>query len=287
MEKTEQSMKDDDYISVNRQLWNANTNIHVESSFYNVRGFLVNNNSHTLNPTELDLLGDTEQKCILHLQCHFGLDTLSLARLGAKHVTGVDLSNVAIDKARKLAIKTNLNYITEFICCDIYELEQQLPLEQDTLFDIVFTSYGTTAWLPDLTKWARLIEQYLKVGGFFVIVDFHPIVCLFDDAYGPLATHSYFDRGPIIENTKGTYADPDAPIENKSVEWNHTMADIITALIQHNLKIDVFKELDSIPYDVYPNMCRSSHDGQYRFKNFHGKILLVYAIKATKITPGN
>jgi SAM-dependent methyltransferase len=187
---------EDDYISVNRQLWNTKTVYHVESPYYKVREFLADNTFHVLQQTELDLLGDINQKRILHLQCHFGMDTLSLARLGAKHVTGVDLSNVAIDKARELAEKTNLNHIVQFICCDIYELEKNLPIEQNTLFDIAFTSYGTTKWFPDLNKWARLIERYLKVDGVFIIVDFHPMYWTFDDQYEHLATHSYFNQGP-------------------------------------------------------------------------------------------
>lgn len=187
---------DNDYISVNRQLWDTKTVYHVDSPYYSVREFLADKNFHVLQQAELDLLGDINQKRILHLQCHFGMDTLSLARLGAKHVTGVDLSNVAINKARELAEETNLNHIVQFICSDIYELEQNLPIEQNNLFDIVFTSYGTNKWFPDLNKWARVIERYLKMDGTFIIVDFHPMYWTFDDQYEHLATYSYFNRGP-------------------------------------------------------------------------------------------
>lgn len=187
---------DNNYVSVNRELWNIRTAIHVQSPYYKVKQFQTNKSFHVLHQTELDLLGDIHEKRILHLQCHFGMDTLSLARLGAKHVIGVDLSNVAIDKARQLAKETNLDEIVDFICCDIYDLEQHLPIEENTRFDIVFTSYGTTKWFPDLNKWAQLIQRYLKDNGMFVIVDFHPMFWTFDDRYEHLAAYSYFNQGP-------------------------------------------------------------------------------------------
>lgn len=291
---------DDDanYISVNRQLWNAKTVYHVDSPYYKVRQFLDDKTFHVLQQTEVDLLGDIHQKRVLHLQCHFGMDTLSLARIGAQHVTGVDLSDVAIDKARELAKEANLDHIVQFFCCDIYELEQHLSVEEKNLFDIVFTSYGTTKWFPDLNKWGKLIERYLKVNGSFIIVDFHPMYWTFDNRYEHIATYSYFNQSPskliilkkstdvalilsVVEHSKGTYADLDAPIQNKSIRWNHSLADIVTALLKNMLRIDVFKEFDSMPFDDL-NLSKSSSDGQYRLTKFEGKLPLTYAIKATK-----
>ncbi|WP_370514489.1 class I SAM-dependent methyltransferase [Formosa sp. L2A11] len=132
-----------DYKAVNKDTWNAKTEAHLVSDFYDVEGFINGNSS--LNAIELDLLGDVKGKKILHLQCHFGQDSLSLARLGA-HVTGVDLSDVAIKNAKKLANTLELN--TTFICCDLYELPNYL----DDTFDIVYTSYGTIGWLPDIEQ---------------------------------------------------------------------------------------------------------------------------------------
>lgn len=122
------------YLEINKQSWNKKTDIHLKSDFYDLQGFLNGNTS--LNEIELKLLGNITGKNILHLQCHFGQDTISLARLGAK-VTGVDLSDNAIDKANLLAEKTRTK--ADFICCDIYDLPQHLDKE----FDFVFTSYGT------------------------------------------------------------------------------------------------------------------------------------------------
>ncbi|HLU86806.1 MAG TPA: class I SAM-dependent methyltransferase [Taishania sp.] len=133
------------YISVNKQAWNDQVDIHLKSDFYDLKGFIQGNTS--LKEIELPLLGDISGKSILHLQCHFGQDTISLQRMGAS-ATGVDFSDKAIEAAKQL--NSQLNLKTQFICCDVYELPKLLNQQ----FDIVFTSYGTIGWLPDLDKWA-------------------------------------------------------------------------------------------------------------------------------------
>ncbi len=189
----------DDYVSVNRDLWNTKTQYHLGSSYYNVDEFLSNKTFLTLKQIELNLLDNIKDKRILHLQCHFGLDTLSLGRLGAKKVIGIDLSNIAIQNACQIAKKIDLNQIVEFLCCDIYQIEDFLKINNENdLFDIVFTSYGTTKWFPDLDKWAEIIEKYLKPNGSFIIVDFHPILWTFDDQFEHLANYSYFNREPSM-----------------------------------------------------------------------------------------
>lgn len=146
-------MSEINYIEINKQSWNNRVDAHLKSEFYDVTGFLNGNSS--LNSIELELLGDVKGKSILHLQCHFGQDSISLARLGAK-VTSVDLSDKAIENGKTLAKQTSAD--VNFICCDVYDLPHHLT-EQ---FDMVFTSYGTIGWLPDLDKWASLISRYLK-----------------------------------------------------------------------------------------------------------------------------
>ena len=180
------------YIKKNKTLWNKRTDYHFNSEFYDVDNFI--NGKSSLNDIELDLLGDIKNKTILHLQCHFGQDTLSLARLGAI-VTGVDLSDNAINKAKELAVKLNSN--ARFICCDVYDLPEHLKEK----FDIVFTSYGTIGWLPDLNKWARLIADFLKPGGTFILVEFHPFLWIFDNDFNNVE-YSYFKSEPIVELEK-------------------------------------------------------------------------------------
>ena len=174
---------EENYIEINRQSWNSRLESHLRSDFYDVAGFL--NGKSSLNSFELELLGDVTGKSILHLQCHFGQDTLSLARMGAK-VTGVDLSDKAIAEANRLAQQMHLD--ATFICCDIYDLLNHL----DHQFDIVFTSYGTIGWLPDLSKWANIVSRFLKPGGNFVFVEFHPVVWMFDDEFDKIG-YNYFN----------------------------------------------------------------------------------------------
>src|SRR5687767_3921500 len=133
--------KSQNYIEINRALWNERTRHHVSSAFYDMEGFMAGNTS--LKEIELPLLGDVKGKSVLHLQCHFGQDSLSLSRMGAK-VTGIDLSEAAIEKARE--INKDLGLDAEFIVSDVYETPSKLNKQ----FDIVFTTYGTIGWLPDM-----------------------------------------------------------------------------------------------------------------------------------------
>ena len=177
--------KAQNYININRESWNNKTEIHLKSEFYDVDNFIKGQTS--LNSIELDLLGDISGKSILHLQCHFGQDSISLSRLGAK-VTGVDLSDKAIESAKKFAKETNAD--ATFICCDIYDLSNHL----DQQFDIVFTSYGTIGWLPDLDKWAKIVSKFLKPNGQFVFAEFHPVVWMFDDNFENIKYNTYIYR---------------------------------------------------------------------------------------------
>ena len=164
----------ENYLDINRSSWNAKVESHLKSDFYFVDEFVKGRTS--LNSIELDLLGDVKGKQILHLQCHFGQDSISLSRLGAK-VTGMDLADKAIDAARQLSTKCATD--TEFVLSDIYDLPNVLNKK----YDIVYTSYGTIGWLPDLDQWAGVISHFLKPGGKFIFVEFHPFVWMYDDDF--------------------------------------------------------------------------------------------------------
>ncbi|SFP71351.1 class I SAM-dependent methyltransferase [Hymenobacter arizonensis] len=260
------------YIEINRDSWNQRTDFHVKSEFYDVEGFLKGNSS--LNEIELELLGDIRGKSLLHLQCHFGQDTLSLARLGAIP-TGVDLSDNAIAQANALAKAAGI--AADFICCDLYELPQHLEKQ----FDIVFTSYGTIGWLPDLDKWAKVVAAALKPGGKFVFVEFHPVVWMFNDDFDSIA-YNYFNTGPIVEEEAGTYADRDAPINQKNVTWNHGLGEVMTSLLSNNLAIKLFQEFNYSPYACFKHTVEFEPN-KFRIKNLDDKIPMVYALVATKV----
>lgn len=264
-------MKEIDYLTINRKSWNNRTDTHLKSEFYDLKGFL--NGKSSLNTIELDLLGNVEGKSVLHLQCHFGQDTISLNRLGAE-VTGVDLSDNAIESAKRIA--GQLSSAATFICCDIYDLPNHL----DKKFDIVFTSYGTIGWLPDLDQWAKLISDYLKPGGRFVFAEFHPVVWMFDDNFNNIA-YSYFNTGPIVETEHGTYADRDAEISQEYVCWNHSMSEVVNGLIKNGLGIDSLQEFDYSPYNCFHNAI-AVEPGKYRIESLDNKIPMVYAIEATR-----
>ncbi|MFN3753634.1 class I SAM-dependent methyltransferase [Flavobacterium sp.] len=260
-----------DYIKLNKATWNDKVDVHIASAFYDMESFL--NGKSTLNDIELALLGDVSGKKILHLQCHFGQDTISLSRMGAK-ATGLDLSDKAIERAREFAKKLNLD--VTFVCCDIYEA----PTLIDEKFDIVFTSYGTIGWFPDLEKWAKVVSHFLKPNGQFIMADFHPVVWMFDDDFTTVF-YNYFNVEPIIENTTGTYADKQAPIETKTITWNHPISEILNSLIQSGLEINTFNEYDYSPYNCF-NQTIESEPGKFRIKPLDNKIPMVYSILASK-----
>ena len=257
-----------DYLKINRQTWNEKTDIHINSEFYDMNGFKDGKSS--LNEIELKLLGDISGKSILHLQCHFGQDTMSLSRLGAD-VTGVDFSEKAIENAVKIAKELNIN--AKFVCSDIYSLPQNL----NEKFDIIFTSYGVIGWLPNLTKWAEVISQFLKPGGTFILAEFHPVVWMYDDNFEKII-YSYFNVEPIIETETGSYADRKADKTTTCVVWNHSLSEVISSLIGQGLAITDFEEHDYSPYNCFNNTAEIS-PGKYVISHFGNKIPMVFAIK--------
>ena len=261
----------EDYIKINKQTWNNKTEVHIASDFYDNDNFLKGKS--TLNSIELDLLGDLKDKKILHLQCHFGQDSLSLARMGAK-VTGIDLSEIAIEKA--IEFNQLLSLDTKFICCDIYDLPNYL----NEKFDIVFTSYGTIGWLPDLSKWANIVSKYLKPNGKFIMAEFHPVVWMFDNDFKTVF-YNYFNVTSIIEDESGTYADRCSEIVAKTVTWNHPTSEVLNSLIKAGLEINSFNEHDYSPYNCF-NQTEEFEIGKFRIKHLENKIPMIFSILATK-----
>jgi SAM-dependent methyltransferase len=265
----------DKYSKANLQHWNEVTPIHQKSKFYDVEGF--KKGRCTLMSLEREELGEVSGKRLLHLQCHFGLDTMSWARLGAS-VTGADFSDKAIALAKSLSQELGID--ADFLCCDIYDLPDLLKGE----FDIVYTSYGSLCWLPDLKGWAKIIAHFLKPGGTFYMVEGHPINNVFEnerDTTHLKAKYSYFHSPePTRWEPEGTYADKDAKITTPSYEWTHPLSDIINFLISAGLRIEFLHEFPYTCEDHYPFM-EKGKDGWWRLK---GKqtIPLMFSLKATK-----
>ncbi len=260
-----------DYLAMNRAAWNAKTPVHVASAFYDMPGFMAGNTS--LKELELGLLGDLRGKRVLHLQCHFGQDTLSLARMGAD-VTGVDFSDVAVAKARSLAAELRLQ--ARFIECDVYSLKSRLDEE----FDVVFTSYGAIGWLPDLKPWAEIARHFLKRGGRFVMVEFHPMVWMFDTQFKSI-DYSYFNRGAIVEHATGTYADPTASISYDIAGWIHPVSDVLQNLLEAGLRLEQFREWDYSPFACFDEG-EEDAPGIYRIKHLKSKVPMTYGVVAAR-----
>lgn len=259
-----------DYLEINKKLWNEKVAHHVLSDFYDMPSFLGGKTS--LKSIELDLLGDIKGKKILHLQCHFGQDSISLARMGAS-VRGVDFSEAAIEKANELAKQTAVDAC--FTCTDIYNLPNVL----DEQFDIVFTSYGTIGWLPDMDKWAGVVAHFLKPGGRFIMVDFHPVLWMFDIEFSRIQ-YAYFNKEAIIETLNGTYADRTAPLQNTEIGWNHSFSEILTALLEKGLALKHLGEYDYSPYNCFSNMAEIE-PGKFRIIHLEDKIPMLYSLLMT------
>jgi ubiquinone/menaquinone biosynthesis C-methylase UbiE len=209
---------------------------------------------------------------MLHLQCHFGLDTLSWARRDAQ-VTGVDFSGDAISLARSLSEELGIE--AEFICSNICDLPEAL----DRQFDIVFTSYGVVCWLSDINRWAEIIRRYLKPGGIFYMVEFHPFIVMLDDS-GDYEKNPYFySKEPIKYEIKGSYAAPDADFTHTGYEWMHSLGDIVTALISAGLNIEFLHEFPSCPFNFWGNWEKIG-PGQYVHKGCSRKVPHLFSIRA-------
>ncbi len=255
-----------DYLKTNRDTWDKRTAIHVKSEFYDIDGFL--SGDCTLKEIELAELGDVSGKTLLHLQCHFGLDTLSWARRGAR-VTGVDLSPQAIAKANELASTTGLD--AQFICSDVYQVWEHTA-EQ---YDIVFTSYGVVCWLPDIDRWARVIARSLKPGGTFHIAEFHPV-------YDLVAGFRYFHSPEPDVEQEGTYTENCDGEESSIVLWAHPVSDVINALIRAGIRIDQFNEHPYSPHNCFEGL-EEREPGRFYLDNNGHDVPLVYSILGKKL----
>jgi SAM-dependent methyltransferase len=262
----------DNWLESNRKSWNDRVDSHENSAFYDLD--LFKKTRDALMPIEKKELGDVSYKSLLHLQCHFGMDTLSWAERGAV-VTGVDFSEKAIDLAKTLALELNYQN-ARFIQSDIYDLPNHLEGQ----FDVVFTSYGTIGWLPDVQKWAEIIAYYLKPNGIFYIADFHPFVWTLSNDFSKIE-YNYFGGAPIVEIEEGSYADRNAPIKNTSISWNHSLSSIVNALIQNGLSIEFLNEFPYSPYNCFEKTV-VGEDGFYRIEGLENLIPMVYSIKAIK-----
>ena len=248
--------KDQQHIEGNRQLWNEKVPYHFNSTFYDVESFRAGRNA--LDPITLAALGNRVQgRSLLHLQCHFGQDTLSFHRMGARTV-GIDFSEAALEKARTLSRELNLD--ARFVLSDVLRADDVLN-EQ---FDVVYTSFGVLGWLPDLVRWAEVVRHFLRPGGLFYIAEFHPVLYMYDWEKNAL-TYPYFNRGVFVEEVEGTYADTQANTKGTEAFWCHSLAEILQPLLDQGLHLIRFQEFDYSPYNCFSNL-QERRPGEYVYQ---------------------
>ena len=272
-------MKDEDPVAANRRLWDARTPIHVESAFYDVDGFRAGASS--LRPLEVAEVGDVRGRRLLHLQCHFGLDTLSWARRGAE-VTGLDFSSEAVAAARALADELGIGP-ARFVESDVYDASSALGGET---FDVVFSSYGVLAWLPDIRRWAEVAASLVAPGGFLYLAEIHPASQVLDDEPGTedlRVGYPYWTPagGPLRFEERGTYADVEADIQLPEYVWLHGLGDVITALIDAGLVLEFLHEHDRTVFQQLPFL-EQGDDGWWRLPADMPALPLLFSLRASK-----
>src|SRR3954453_19204585 len=269
----------DELLGQNLATWEAWTQIHVGSDFYDVKSFRDGTRPIRVRDYEIDEVGPVQGKSLLHLQCHFGLDTLSWARLGAR-VTGADFSQAAIGAARSLADEVAI--AADFVVSNGYEL----PANLDRQFDIVYTSRGVLGWLPDIRAWANVVAHFVKPGGFFYITEIHPVANVFDDEnVGPgelRLKYPYWEHGqPLTFAVEGSYADRSASTEGLTEHnWDHSVGEIVTALIDAGLTIDFLHEFDFMEWEL-PWLVKGD-DEHWRLPASEAQLPLFFSLKASK-----
>ncbi|MWA12527.1 class I SAM-dependent methyltransferase [Streptomyces sp. BA2] len=280
-----------DWREANRKRWDERVPLHLASEYYDLEAF--RSGKDPLRPFELAEVGDVTGRSLLHLQCHIGLDTLSWARHGASRVVGLDFSEPAVDAARDLAAELGFTADqASFVAADVYDAASAVP---DSSYDIVYTGVGALCWLPDIQRWAETAAALVASpssqlrssrgdpnGGFLYLSEFHPLADILDDATGSRIAYDYFARDAWIEETPGGYADMTTPtVHNRTVEWQHPVGEVVSALAAAGLRIDFLHEHDTTLFERFGSL--ELRDGVYQFPADRPRIPLMYSLRASKV----
>ncbi|MFI0785219.1 class I SAM-dependent methyltransferase [Streptomyces lydicus] len=268
----------DDWREANRARWDERVALHTASDFYDQDRF--RRVRDVLRAFETAEVGDVTGRSLLHLQCHFGQDTLSWAHRGAARVVGLDFSEPAVEAARELAAE--LGYGPDraaFVAADVYDAAEAVP---DDAYDIVYTGIGALNWLPDLERWADTAASLVAPGGFLYLAEFHPLCDALDDETGSRIVHDYFSRDAWVDEVPGSYTDFDAPtVNNRSVEWQHPIGEVVSALAGAGLHLEFLHEHDMTMFQRFGAL-RRADDGFYRFPGDRPRVPLMYSLRARR-----
>ena len=256
---------------LNRAWWNERVPIHVASEFYDVPGFLAG--ASTLRAFELEELGDVDGRTLFHPQCHFGLDTLSWARRGAR-VTGLDFSAPAVAAAADIAHRAGI--AAQFVEADVYDAAEAVGGER---FDIVYTGLGAVTWLPDIERWARVMRELTAPGGRFYLAEFHPFSWVFGDDELDVQ-HPYFGGDGQVWDEDGSYADDGAKTQNnRTISFEHGVGEVISALIGAGFTIEFLHEHEYTLFQRWPFLERRD-GGTYWMPEGRPPLPLMYSVGA-------
>jgi len=265
-------------LATNLANWEDRVAIHVASQFYDVEGWLRDEPGPL--PEERAALGDLEDKSLVHLQCHFGMDTLRLARAGAQ-VTGLDFSPAAIAQATDLARRAGLSDSASFVCANVYDAPEALSGRS---FDVVYVSLGSLCWLPDVESWGRVTAQLLAPGGRLYLHDVHPLASCLDDE-GKRVTYDYFENrdSPIVFDEPSTYTDGGSLGATRTYEWNHSLSEVVGGLLAHGLVLDSLLEHEWTEFQQYPWLVETSR-GRFTIPEGRARIPLSFTVVAHRAT---
>lgn len=266
-----------DYLALNRANWDDRAAAHAASPDYCVSQ-LVGGAKDLSDVVAFDAerLGDIAGLDVLHLQCHIGTDTLSLHRLGA-HVTGVDLSPASLHEARDIAARAGARI--DYVESDVYSAAEALG---DRTFDLVYTGIGALCWLPSIERWAEVVAAVLKPGGRLFVREGHPMLWTFDEDVRP--EFSYFEQPEgMVWSEPGTYVATDHEFTaNTTVEWNHGLGEIVTALLSRGVQLTGLVEHDSVPWCALPGLMSVDDRGEWRLTDRPERLAASYTLQAVK-----
>jgi SAM-dependent methyltransferase len=271
----------DDYRSINLANWDERAPAHAKSPDYAFARFLED--PEYLSQVvrfDLPLLGEVRGLRGVHLQCHIGTDTLSLARLGAR-MSGLDFSPAALTEARQLVAATSADI--EFVQADLYDAVAALGAEK---FDLVYTGNGALCWLPDISRWAGVVAELLAPGGRLFVREGHPMLWALDETRtdGLRVEYPYFERPtPLVSTEPGTYVETDATfVHNTSHSWNHGLGEVISALLNQGMRITALTEHDSVHWDALPGQMERFENGEFRLADRPWRLAHSFTLQAVK-----
>lgn len=277
-------MADDEYLAINRATWDERAPAHAASPDYGF-GRYVDDPDHISHVVAFDRprLGDLTGVRGIHLQCHIGTDTLSLARLGAQMV-GVDLSPASLGEARRLAAATGTDI--EYLESDVYSAPDAVGGRR---FDLVFTGIGALCWLPSIRRWAEVVDRLLVPDGRLFLREGHPVLWALEDGRPDglvVLEHPYFEQAePTVWDDDGTYVQTDVSFEhNLTYEWNHGLGEILTALLDVGFEITALEEHDTVPWEALPGQMEPVADvlGEWRLRERPERLPHTYTLQARK-----